>query len=338
MNKTKITALMLSAFILAAGAVGCDDISLTNISDVEKTSQSDEKSDDSEKETEENSDSESETGESETGEAETDAEGGYESSSALESALGFKTYEIEDAAYEAVSYKKADDNTAEVTYNHDGNTAVLKISDTEQTNLSGLTGTESADTFNLSDYDLDINVQENDGGYFAEWSAVAADGELRFFSLSEENVDLAVFENTLTSFAQTAISDDQESYVSNDSDSDEETDGEDSDSSADADAESEGEVIATFANNLEVFSMKIESDGTYKFTDPVSDAQTWWDIYVLDSEFEDGVRYIMQEYSPEGSTPTTLELKEGQYVYAFCNKNSWTSGDAVDCKLTVTKF
>ena len=55
-----------------------------------------------------------------------------------------------------------------------------------------------------------------------------------------------------------------------------------------------GTVVATYDNNLETYEFEVPEDGTYTFTDPVSADDVFWDIYVLDAQWNDGVRYLKQ--------------------------------------------
>lgn len=253
----------------------------------------------------------------------------------LNETVGFTAYSIDSEAYEPVSYDVIDENIAQITYNHDGNTATLRVSANETDNLSDVTGTENAESYSISDYDLEIDVQESDNKYVAEWSAVDKDGNTMYFSLVEDNIDIAVFENTLSTYANTALNSDQ-SVSSEDSEAETDENGEttvNSDNSED----SEGEVVATCEDNTVTYEYEIKEDGTYEFTDPVSDANTYWDIYVLDEQWDDGTRYIKQSYDSQGQTPVTLKLTKGQWVYCFCSSDSFNSDEPIDCKLTITK-
>lgn len=256
----------------------------------------------------------------------------------LSSVIGFSVYEINNDAYKPVSYDVAEEKIAQITYNHDGNTAVLRIADSslESSSISGINGTENAEVYEIPEYDLSIDIQENDNKFIAEWEGTDKNGELRTFSIVEENVDIAVFENTVSQFAKNAMGT-QDGETSDSDQSDETSQTSESGASSEDTSESEdgGEVIATFENNLETYQFKVEKDGSYEFTDPVSDVNTAWDIYVLDEPFEDGLRYLMSNFDPQGSTPCTLDLKEGQYVYCFCTNNAWTIGEKVDCRLTI---
>lgn len=321
MKNRKFIAIAIACVAFTSVMAGCDQISTTT--EVTPTSAS---------ETVDSSSAESETSSDSNTGSDT-----YDSLDAVNDALGYTTYAIDSDAYKPVSYNIVNGDAAQITYNHDGNNAVLVISDKESDNLSGITGTENAENYKISDYDLDIDIQESDNKYVAEWSAVDKDGNKRYFALSEENVDLAVFENTLSSYAKTALASDQ--TTSNDN-SDAETDENGETKAAeetDSDSESDGEVVATCEDNTQTYEYEIKEDGTYEFTDPVSDAETYWDIYVLDEQWEDGTRYIKQANDSKGQTPVTLDLKKGQWVYCFCSKDGFTSGEKIDCKLTITK-
>jgi hypothetical protein len=252
----------------------------------------------------------------------------------LSESVGFTAYDLTSSGYVPVSYETVDNNIAQITYNHDGNTATLRMSDTKSDNLAGINGTENADVYSIPDYNLDIDIQENDDKYIAQWNALDMDGEEKYFSLVEENVDIAVFETTISSFVKATLASEQPDNTDVEDDSDDDS----NDSDDEETTVNEGTVVATCEDSFETYVYKVEKSGSYKFTDPVSDNDTMWDIYILDEEFEDAPRYISQAYTSQGSTPVTLELKEGQYAYCICNKNQWTVDEAVDCKLTITYF
>lgn len=109
------------------------------------------------------------------------------------------------------------------------------------------------------------------------------------------------------------------------------------DVSSEASEASEGTVVATYEDNLDTYEFEVKEDGTYTFTDPVIDSDLYWDIYVLDEQFRDGVRFIKQAHEPSGQTPLTVNLKAGQWVYCFCSRDAFTSAEKIDCKLTITK-
>lgn len=96
-------------------------------------------------------------------------------------------------------------------------------------------------------------------------------------------------------------------------------------------------VVATYDNNLETYEFEVPEDGTYTFTDPVSADDVFWDIYVLDAQWNDGVRYIKQSQDASGQTPATLTLKKGQWVYCFCSQDGFSTDEKIPCNLTITK-
>ncbi len=107
--------------------------------------------------------------------------------------------------------------------------------------------------------------------------------------------------------------------------------------SADASSDAAGTVVATYDNNLETYEFAVPEDGTYTFTDPVSADDVFWDIYVLDAQWNDGVRYIKQSQEASGQTPTTLTLKKGQWVYCFCSQDGFSTDEKIPCNLTITR-
>lgn len=105
----------------------------------------------------------------------------------------------------------------------------------------------------------------------------------------------------------------------------------------DASSDAAGTVVATYDNNLETYEFAVPEDGTYTFTDPVSADDVFWDIYVLDAQWNDGVRYIKQSQEASGQTPTTLTLKKGQWVYCFCSQDGFSTNEKIPCNLTITR-
>lgn len=105
----------------------------------------------------------------------------------------------------------------------------------------------------------------------------------------------------------------------------------------DASSNAAGTVVATYDNNLETYEFAVPEDGTYTFTDPVSADDVFWDIYVLDAQWNDGVRYIKQSQEASGQTPTTLTLKKGQWVYCFCSQDGFSTDEKIPCNLTITR-
>lgn len=321
MKKYKITALLMSCVLLAAGAVGCDSVSTSEVNlDFSSTEGTEPATAASEFASDSNN----------AGNVTTMAD-----KSALDSAVGFTTYSIDDSAYVPTSYSLIGKDVAEITYNHDGNTATLRMTKTPSQNLSGVSGTENADSLVLSEYgSLTIDIGDNNGGYVAEWTAMDKDDDQLYFSLVENNVDINVFENTIMNYAKTAFSTDQSALADYSVSGGENP----SDESESAEGETQSELIGTCDNNLESYSFTVKTAGTYRFTDPISDNDTWWDIYVLDEPSDEGDRYIMSNEESKGQTPVTLKLKKGQAVYCFCNKNQWNVDEQVDCKLTIERL
>lgn len=105
----------------------------------------------------------------------------------------------------------------------------------------------------------------------------------------------------------------------------------------DASSNAAGTVVATYDNNLETYEFAVPEDGTYTFTDPVSADDVFWDIYVLDAQWNDGVRYIKQSQEASGQTPTTLTLKKGQWIYCFCSQDGFSTDEKIPCNLTITR-
>lgn len=104
-----------------------------------------------------------------------------------------------------------------------------------------------------------------------------------------------------------------------------------------ASSDEAGTVVATYDNNLEPYEFAVPEDGTYTFTDPVSADDVFWDIYVLDAQWNDGVRYIKQSQEASGQTPTALTLKKEQWVYCFCSQDGFSTDEKIPCNLTITK-
>ncbi len=70
-----------------------------------------------------------------------------------------------------------------------------------------------------------------------------------------------------------------------------------------------------------------EKTGTYRF-EVVGDQELQWQVYILDSEFPDAERYIPQIYELALEGNGKLSVNEGEYIYMYCNANSWTCLEA----------
>ncbi len=69
-----------------------------------------------------------------------------------------------------------------------------------------------------------------------------------------------------------------------------------------------------------------EETGTYRF-EVVGDQDLQWQVYILDSEFPDAERYIPQVYELALEGNGEVSVNEGEYIYMYCNANSWTCLD-----------
>lgn len=70
-----------------------------------------------------------------------------------------------------------------------------------------------------------------------------------------------------------------------------------------------------------------EQSGTYRF-EVVGDRNLQWQVYILDSEFPDAERYIPQVYELKLEGSGEISVNQGEYIYVYCNANSWTCLDA----------
>ena len=60
-----------------------------------------------------------------------------------------------------------------------------------------------------------------------------------------------------------------------------------------------------------------------------------WKVFILNSEFTEGERYIAQAYSPSLEGSGSLEIQNGQWLYIYCSANSWT-GEAPSADSAIT--
>ena len=83
----------------------------------------------------------------------------------------------------------------------------------------------------------------------------------------------------------------------------------------------------------------VTKDGSYEIKCQPSKGKAYWDIYVLDEQFDDAPRYIPQAYQPKYKATNKakkINLKKGQYVYAFCSVNANTgAAKNFKCPLTI---
>lgn len=76
------------------------------------------------------------------------------------------------------------------------------------------------------------------------------------------------------------------------------------------------------------YTFQAPQTGLYHFRTTGADQATW-DIYVLESAFDDGIRYIPQAYQPVlAAEDGSVALAEGSQVYCFCSVSAFT-GDAL---------
>ena len=143
-------------------------------------------------------------------------------------------------------------------------------------------------------------------------------------SVINEVVSEAVSENT--SDETTAA---EETVTETQTEASAEADTSEDDTTADEDA-----PLAVYDNNMKTYCFNVEKDGSYTFKHSGND-DTPWNIYILDEEFTDGMRYLYSNYTPDGVTEFTADLKAGQYVYFICTENEWTSSDFSDTQAEV---
>ena len=70
-----------------------------------------------------------------------------------------------------------------------------------------------------------------------------------------------------------------------------------------------------------------EQTGTYRF-EVVGDQNLQWEVFILDSEFTDAERYIPQVYQVALEGGGEITVNQGEYIYVYCNANSWTCLEA----------
>ncbi len=74
---------------------------------------------------------------------------------------------------------------------------------------------------------------------------------------------------------------------------------------------------------------------TEKYSFKASSEDVKWDIYVLDTPFEDGARYLIQANTPALSGDGELEIAEGKIIYVACSENAFTADAASDAFLSI---
>ncbi len=95
-------------------------------------------------------------------------------------------------------------------------------------------------------------------------------------------------------------------------------------------------VVITAAESFEnagVTEFVCDATEIYSFKSSSEDVK--WNIYVLDSRFEDGARYLAQAEKPALEGDGTLKIEEGKFIYAVCSENAFTADAASDATLTI---
>ncbi|MGN0695651.1 MAG: hypothetical protein ACI4J5_02675 [Oscillospiraceae bacterium] len=157
----------------------------------------------------------------------------------------------------------------------------------------------------------------------------------------EQEPDVQTAANADTSVINEAVSEAAADVLSDETAASEETVTEaQTEASADADAPADDTPtdadapLAVYDNNMKTYCFNVEKDGSYTFKHSGND-DTPWNIYILDEEFTDGTRYLYSNYTPDGVTEFTADLKAGQFVYFICTENEWTSSDFSDTQAEV---
>ncbi len=89
-----------------------------------------------------------------------------------------------------------------------------------------------------------------------------------------------------------------------------------------------------YSDNMSTYCFIPEKTGSYTFKKSGND-DIPWQVYVLDEEFSDGIRYLYSNYEPDGTTEFTADIKAGQYVYLICTENEWNSSDFADTQAEI---
>lgn len=108
----------------------------------------------------------------------------------------------------------------------------------------------------------------------------------------------------------------------------------DTETAADTTEQPSDEAVKVFENNMEAGCFIPEKDGKYTVKHTGHD-DIPWQVYILDEEFTDGLRYLYSNYTPDGTTECTVELKAGQYLYLICEENEWNSADFADTQAEI---
>lgn len=60
-----------------------------------------------------------------------------------------------------------------------------------------------------------------------------------------------------------------------------------------------------------------------------------WEVYVLDEEFEDALRYLPQANEPVVTNEGSFQVKQGQFVYCLTSLNAFTTDEAPEYGVSV---
>lgn len=80
------------------------------------------------------------------------------------------------------------------------------------------------------------------------------------------------------------------------------------------------------------FYLPVEESGMFLAYCDNSDVTL--EIYVLDEEFQDALRYIPQAYEPAAIDDAMIHVTEGQWIYIHCSDNSFTTSEPSDSEIS----
>lgn len=80
------------------------------------------------------------------------------------------------------------------------------------------------------------------------------------------------------------------------------------------------------------FYLPVEESGMFLTYCDNSDVTL--EIYVLDEEFQDALRYIPQAYEPAAIDDAMIHVTEGQWIYIHCSDNSFTTSEPSDSEIS----
>lgn len=80
------------------------------------------------------------------------------------------------------------------------------------------------------------------------------------------------------------------------------------------------------------FYLPVEESGM--FSAYCDNSNVTLEIYVLDEEFQDGLRYIPQAYEPTAIDDAIISVDEGQWIYIYCSDNSFTTSEPSESEIS----